>query len=90
MDELCNMHGESGCSPDRGWIINGQWYCGNHWSVIGQAEFARFSAEVERLATAARRLIAYRDAAGALNFQLEKADDFINELRAAIARAEGG
>lgn len=42
------------------------------------------------LLAACKALIAYRDAAGPLNFQLEKADDFINALHAAIARAEGG
>jgi hypothetical protein len=40
------------------------------------------------LMEAAERFIVYRDN-NTLNFQLEKADDFINELRAAIARARG-
>jgi len=31
-----------------------------------------------------QKLIAYRDQAGALNFQLEKADDFINLMRAGL------
>lgn len=39
------------------------------------------------LLTAGRGLIAYRDRVGPLNFQLEKADDHFNQLRAAIARA---
>ena len=34
-------------------------------------------------------LIDYRDRNSALNFQLEKADDFINAMRATIARSEG-
>ena len=33
------------------------------------------------LQTACQKLIAYRDRAGALAFQLEKADDFINQMR---------
>lgn len=36
---------------------------------------------------AARGLIAYRDRVGPLNFQLEKADDFINGIRNALAKA---
>lgn len=40
------------------------------------------------LRTAASRLLSYRDTAGALNFQLEKADDFLNQMRHALA-AEG-
>lgn len=43
-------------------------------------------AENERLREACQMLIAYRDTAGPLNFQLEKADDFINLIRAALAR----
>ena len=36
------------------------------------------------LQAACRKLIIYRERVGALNFQLEKADDFINLMRAAL------
>ena len=36
---------------------------------------------------AAKKLVDYRNRVGPLNFQLEKADDFIRELEAAIAAA---
>ena len=42
------------------------------------------------LLAACKALVDYRDRAGALGFQLEKADDYINQIRAAIAAAEGG
>lgn len=41
-----------------------------------------------QLLDACKKLIAYRDAYGPLNFQLEKADDFIHMMRIAIAAAE--
>jgi hypothetical protein len=39
------------------------------------------------LLAACAALVAYRDRVGPLNFQLEKADDFINRIRAAIEDA---
>ena len=36
-----------------------------------------------------KRLIAYRDSSGPLNFQLEKADDFIRLMRIAVEKVEG-
>lgn len=42
------------------------------------------------LLAACKALVEYRDRAGALGFQLEKADDYINGMRAAIAAAEEG
>ena len=44
-------------------------------------------AEIERLQAACQGLIDYRDRNSALNFQLEKADDFIHQMRVAL---EGG
>jgi hypothetical protein len=41
------------------------------------------------LLTACEGLIKYRDSAGPLNFQLEKADDFIDLMRVNIAAARG-
>jgi hypothetical protein len=55
--------------------------CDKHPAKI---EIDRLRAENEALREVAAGLIAYRDAAGPLNFQLEKADDFINALRAAL------
>lgn len=53
--------------------------------AINQApDLATLRAKNEALREAAAGLIAYRDAAGPLNFQLEKADDFIERLRAAL------
>lgn len=46
------------------------------------------AAENARLREAAQMLIDYRDRVGPLNFQLEKADDFINRIRAALAGGE--
>ncbi len=51
-----------------------------------QAEVFQLREKVERLQVAAAGLVAYRDAVGPLNFQLEKADDFINALRTALAQ----
>ena len=48
------------------------------------AELAALNAVVE----AARALVEYRDRAGALNFQLEKADDFLFRMRNALAKAQ--
>lgn len=38
----------------------------------------------ERLRKAARDLLEYRERAGPLNFQLEKADDYLREIAAAL------
>ena len=40
------------------------------------------------LLAACKKMIAYRDRAGAINFQLEKADDFIRLMRIAVDMAE--
>lgn len=45
-----------------------------------EAELWRF----EQIEKAAQGLVDYRKRAGPLNFQLEKADDFINELKNAL------
>jgi len=42
----------------------------------------------EDLLEACKELIAYRDRNGPLNFQLEKADDFIHRMRVAVDKAE--
>ena len=49
---------------------------------------ANLLAAAPQLLEACKLLIAYRDK-NTLNFQLEKADDFIRMMRAAIAAAEG-
>jgi hypothetical protein len=43
----------------------------------------------ERLSIACRGLIEYRDRSGSLNFQLEKADDFIRLMRIALEGEQG-
>ena len=47
-------------------------------------QLAPLAATRRQLAAAAQGLIEYRDRAGAINFQLEKADDYIRMLRAAL------
>lgn len=42
----------------------------------------------ERLVSAAKTLVNYRRRAGVLGFQLEKADDYFEELEAALAATE--
>ena len=42
----------------------------------------------EQLADAGKELIAYRDRAGAINFQLEKADDYHRRIRDTLAAYE--
>lgn len=49
---------------------------------------ARLIAAAPELLEACKALVDYRDHNG-LNFQLEKADDFIHLMRIAIAKAEG-
>ena len=49
---------------------------------------AALEAEDAGLKAACKGLIDYRDRVGPLGFQLEKADDFIGQMRAAIAAAE--
>ncbi len=51
-----------------------------HMSRKISAELYRF----EQIEKAAQALIDYRRRAGPLGFQLEKADDFINELKKAL------
>jgi hypothetical protein len=46
-------------------------------------------AEVRRLRAACHGLIDYRDRNSALNFQLEKADDFIHQMRIALEGQHG-
>jgi hypothetical protein len=49
----------------------------------------RLYREAPAMLEACEKLIAYRDRAGAINFQLEKADDYIRMMRAVIARVKG-
>lgn len=64
-------------------------HCG--WPTDEDAAFiVRACNAHDDLLAACKALVDYRDRAGALGFQLEKADDYINQLRAAIAAAEGG
>jgi hypothetical protein len=49
----------------------------------------RTAIERDELLAACEALVQYRDRNDALSFQLEKADDFINDLRYAIAKAKG-
>src|SRR5262245_55570097 len=30
--ENCNRNGADGCSNGAGWMVNGHWYCANHWT----------------------------------------------------------
>lgn len=57
------------------------------------AERDKYIAELEadKIACVAvmRRMIGYRDRVGALSFQLEKADFFINQMRELLGDAEG-
>jgi hypothetical protein len=46
--------------------------------------YAELKAHAARLAAVCEQLISYRDRAGAINFQLEKADDYHRLLRAAL------
>ena len=46
------------------------------------------AAERDELLNAIRRLVNYRDSVGALSFQLEKADDYINRMRSILAQCE--
>ena len=46
------------------------------------------AAERDELLDAIRRLVNYRDSVGALSFQLEKADDYINRMRSILAQCE--
>ncbi len=46
-------------------------------------------AQVEELVGACKAMVEYRDRVGAMGWQLEKADDFIRNIRSAISRAEG-
>lgn len=50
-------------------------------------EIARLIAVAPDLLAACQGLINYRDRNSALNFQLEKADDWINLMRAAVDKA---
>lgn len=62
---------------------------GSMWEIeTAVAMWNRRDGEPDLL-VACEKLVAYRDRAGAGNFQLEKADDFIHMMRAAIARAKG-
>ena len=72
-----------------GWYSNDDWY---HLECWDQSLFDRLQARdavFSDLLTACKRLIEYRDSAGPLNFQLEKADDFMKLMRVAIAAARG-
>lgn len=50
----------------------------------GDATILWESSKWKELQAAAAELVAYRQSAGPLNFQLEKADDFIRRLRSAL------
>ena len=49
---------------------------------------ARLIAAAPKMLEALKAFVEYRDRVGALGFQLEKADDYIRDMRAAIASAE--
>ena len=61
--------------------------------VTGEAGKLRANAELftnaPAMLEACEQLLSYRDRAGALNFQLEKADDYLRIIRAVIARVKG-
>lgn len=58
-------------------------------ALVSGKDNARLFASAPDLLAACEALVKYRDRAGALNFQLEKADDYIRNIRAAIAKARG-
>lgn len=49
-----------------------------------EAERDALAARVAELTEVVKSLLSYRDTNGALNFQLEKADDFLNQLRTVL------
>jgi len=76
----------------------------NRWHIIGPRgqELAIVTGETGKLAAnaglfaespamleACEQLLSYRDRAGAINFQLEKADDYLRAIRTVIARVKG-
>ncbi len=54
-----------------------------------QLKMAKLLAAADDLLVATEALIAYRKRAGALNFQLEKADGYLHDLAIAVAKAKG-
>jgi hypothetical protein len=55
---------------------------GNH--VVCQDNATKYDALIE----AVRGLVSYRDRVGPLNFQLEKADDFIHMMRVELEKVQ--
>jgi hypothetical protein len=71
-------------------ISDGIGYIGQIYNRANAAFIVRACNAHDDLLAACKALVEYRDRAGALGFQLEKADDYINQIRAAIAAAEEG
>ena len=81
------------------WVWQGN---AGYWSLTGDngngpithsgpdSADGRAKAAAPELLAVCEALIAYRDSAGPLNFQLEKADDYINRLRVIIAKVGSG
>lgn len=77
--ELAQVHAAEMICPRCGEIVSS---VAADEELIRQRDAARQQAEA--LAKACQKLIDYRDRAGAVNFQLEKADDFIRRIREAL------
>ena len=56
--------------------------------MILQDNLITISAQRDDLLHIARKMIDYRDRNGAINFQLEKFDDYLDAMRAALEKIE--
>ena len=60
---------------------------GSFWNIpVKTAVLAALTAERDALAEIGRKMLDYRDRNGAINFQLEKFDDYLDAMRAALAK----